>query len=387
LLLLHTSDTHLGASRPRLRDREVDYYDVFDEVVDIAIRERVDAVIHCGDLFNDHRPTPQTYYYAFKSLKRLKDSGIEFLVIAGQHDQPKVASLSPIKVLDEVGLVKSLAVRHGDVESHTINLRSGALGIVAIPYFDPPLAQDVLRRVRPPSTSRRVLMAHMLLKELNIPNAHTSLSELPISNFNYVALGDYHLRYEVNVHGVPVVYPGSTEALDVLEYSDDRFVALVDLSGGEALVSWVKLSRFRRWLVLNISSYSELIKYLGSALNKQFSKAPIVYVRMTEKVRQATDIRSINDYLSRLRDEGKILTYIIRAPEGPEEVAEGGGGEEYVPTLESVVHNLIKDPQVAQLVLNIVKGSDNVEFVKLLITDLISNESLINKLEKLVGRG
>ncbi|MEM0106356.1 MAG: DNA repair exonuclease, partial [Zestosphaera sp.] len=126
--LLHVADTHLGSSRPSgLRERELDFYDVFDEVIEIAIKEGVDAVLHCGDLFDEPRPSPQAYSYAVKSLKKLRDSGIDFLVIAGQHDQPKISALSPIKVLEEVGLAKVLATFKP--ETRVVRLRSGDLGI------------------------------------------------------------------------------------------------------------------------------------------------------------------------------------------------------------------------------------------------------------------
>ncbi|MEM2376475.1 MAG: DNA repair exonuclease, partial [Sulfolobales archaeon] len=133
--LLHVADTHIGYNKPgKLRERELDFYEVFDEVIEIAIRERIDAVMHCGDLFNEPDPDPQTYFYAFKSLKKLRNADIEFLVIAGQHDQPKTSSLSPLRVLEEAGLVKVLAIR--EPATVVVNLRSGDLGVTAIPYAD-----------------------------------------------------------------------------------------------------------------------------------------------------------------------------------------------------------------------------------------------------------
>ncbi len=382
--LLHVSDTHLGSSRPgRLRERELDFYEVFDEVTDIAIKERVDAVLHCGDFFDEFRPNPQAYLYAFRSLRKLKNEGIEFLVIAGQHDQPKISALPPIKVLEEVGLAKVLAT--ADVFTGVLKLRSGELGITAIPYADPKVMQELVKGVRRPTSSRNVMAAHLLLKELNIPGAHLSLAELRASEYSYVALGDYHLRYETKYGGTPVVYPGSTEALDYLESSDERFVAVVDLSTADAVVSWVKLSRFRKWLVVEVSSYNELLKSLSRVNYGEFAKPPILYVKVSGKDLLNVNPRTIADYLSALRDNGKILNYRLEIPGISEDYEEVIYEEPtQTPTLDSVVHNLLKDPKVAEYILNIVKGCDDEGYVETLITALVNDQEMISRLDRLV---
>ena len=389
MLLLHVSDTHLGADKPRrhgrVRERELDFYDVFDEVIDIAIKEGVDAVIHCGDFFNKAEPSPQTYYYAFKSLRRLRDSGIPFLVIAGQHDQPKTATLSPLKLFDEVGLARTLAI--ANASTSVIKLRSGELGVTAIPYTHPQLINDVVKMLRKPESGKRILMAHLLLKELGIPNAHISLSELGVMDYAYVALGDYHLRYEVNYGGTPVVYPGSTEALDVLEASDERYVVLVDLSGSEARVNWIKLNSFRRWVVLNdVRSYSQLIKSLDNIWYSMPGKPPMLHIRVSKDL-PSGDSKLINDYLDSLVRSNKILFYRIEVPGVIEEESSGTYEEvSYVPTLELVVHNVVGDKDLAEVLLGIIKGCDDVGFVNLMINRLVSDVSLLSRLERLIKK-
>ncbi len=382
--LLHVSDTHLGSSKPgKLRERELDFYEVFDEVIEIAVKERVDAVLHCGDLFDDPRPNPQTYLYAFKSLKKLRDNGIGFLVIAGQHDQPKTSALSPIRVLEEVGLAKVLAV--AEPATHVFKLRSNELGITAIPYADPQTMQVQIRGVRKPETARRVLMAHLLLKELNIPGAHLSLAELGSRDYNYVALGDYHLRYKTEYGGTPVVYPGSTEALDYLESGDERFVALIDLSTTDAVVHWVKLSKFRRWLVVTASAYNELLKVLSKVNYDEFAKPPILYAKVMGKDVLSSNPKAMIEHLSYLRDSGKIITYRLETPGVSEDFEEPHYEEPTAaPTLDTVVHNLLKDSKIADYVLNIIKGCDDEGYVETLITALANDQELISRLEKLV---
>jgi DNA repair exonuclease SbcCD nuclease subunit len=53
----HISDTHLGARQFDCDQREQDIYDAFLEAVDHVVEERVDFVLHTGDLFEiaNHR--------------------------------------------------------------------------------------------------------------------------------------------------------------------------------------------------------------------------------------------------------------------------------------------------------------------------------------------
>lgn len=54
----HLADTHLGYRQFGLLEREKDFYEVFDKIIDKIIEEKVDFVIHSGDLFDSARPSP-----------------------------------------------------------------------------------------------------------------------------------------------------------------------------------------------------------------------------------------------------------------------------------------------------------------------------------------
>ena len=48
----HLSDTHLGYRQFGLNEREKDFYEVFELIIDKIIEENVDFVIHSGDFCN-----------------------------------------------------------------------------------------------------------------------------------------------------------------------------------------------------------------------------------------------------------------------------------------------------------------------------------------------
>jgi DNA repair exonuclease SbcCD nuclease subunit len=388
MLLLHISDTHLGCSKPgKHRERELDFYEAFNEAIDIALKERVDVVIHTGDFFDEPRPAPQTYYYAYKSLEKLHSNGIEVLAIAGQHDQPKTSQLPPLKLLQELGVLKLLA--QDKPETHIVKLRSNELGVVAIPYTSPALASSYLNSVKVPETKKRILMAHLLIKELNIPNAHASLAELRPENYSYVALGDYHIKYETVYRGVKVAYPGSTEAVNVLEAAYDRYVALVDLSDDEAVVNWVKLSTPRRWIVKEVNSFTELMQISTSFINVRNAKPPILYIKARKSL-GVLDVEIVREFLNKLVNEKKILMYRVvreeeeRKDKGVEVSLAEGYAETKLPALDQVVMNVLKDHRLAEFILMLIKSSGDENAVKILVEQALNDEDILNKMKSLV---
>ncbi len=82
----HLADTHLGYRQYGLIEREKDFYEVFDKVIDKIIEEKVDFVIHSGDLFETARPSPMALLTFQKGLLKLKGAGIPMYAIAGNHD-------------------------------------------------------------------------------------------------------------------------------------------------------------------------------------------------------------------------------------------------------------------------------------------------------------
>ena len=82
----HLADTHLGYRQFGLIEREKDFYEVFEKVIDKIIEEKVDFVIHSGDLFESAKPSPIALLIFQKGLLKLKGAGIPMYAIAGNHD-------------------------------------------------------------------------------------------------------------------------------------------------------------------------------------------------------------------------------------------------------------------------------------------------------------
>src|SRR5688572_19570011 len=88
--LLHMADVHLGARHHDLgpaaaaqRERQ---FAAFRRAVDIAITEKVDLVLACGDLFDTNNQPRRSVERAAAELKRLVDRHIPAVLIPGTHD-------------------------------------------------------------------------------------------------------------------------------------------------------------------------------------------------------------------------------------------------------------------------------------------------------------
>ena len=89
-LLLHLADVHLGARHADMgaaavqqRERQLA---AFVRAIDVALRERVDATLICGDLFDSNAQPRRSVERAASELRRLTDAGIRVVIIPGTHD-------------------------------------------------------------------------------------------------------------------------------------------------------------------------------------------------------------------------------------------------------------------------------------------------------------
>ena len=101
MMIGHMSDTHLGwyHTGERLVEREEDYYNAFREAVEVFIRERVDLVIHSGDILDTPRPYGTAVAVLIEGVRRLSENGIPFLFTLGEHDIPYIAGVTPYPMI------------------------------------------------------------------------------------------------------------------------------------------------------------------------------------------------------------------------------------------------------------------------------------------------
>ena len=235
---LHVSDTHIGfsaysrLSEQGLNQREQDFFAAFRAAVDAAIRERVDLVLHTGDLFDTVRPSNRAVSFCMEELTRLSQAGIPFLAIAGNHETPKLRETGSVLRFLEF-IPGCTAVYKGRYEVH----RFGDVAFHCVPHAtnqEEFLAE--LARAEPAEGARwNVLALHAGV--LGVAEFRTGeFNELIVpasalqGPWDYVALGHYHKCVQVARN---TWYAGSTERATFREAGEEKGALLVDTRSGE----------------------------------------------------------------------------------------------------------------------------------------------------------
>lgn len=275
--LLHTADWHVGSEIGH-RPRTEEFVAVLDEVVGVAVQEKVDVVLVAGDLYEHRSPSPDAHGLVFDALLRLREQGIPVVAIAGNHDSPALLSVLG-KVLAPLGT--SLVTRPArPVSGGVVEVRSrdgSDTAVVACLPFAPPryfidarrmhdaaesvyldYAEQVGRLIAELSAAFRddrvnVLMAHLFTDGALLGGGERDLgvaigmayavspARLP-GNATYVALGHAHLPQTVKFAPCPARYAGSLLQLDFGEQGEAKSVTLVEaLPGRPAKVSEIAL--------------------------------------------------------------------------------------------------------------------------------------------------
>ena len=248
MILLHTSDWHLGAidcERPLLADQQF----FIDEICRVIEREKVDAVLIAGDVYDRSVASAEAIKLYDDAMTRIcKTLGVPVLIIAGNHDSAeRLASCS--ELLKAVGLhIAGALTRTPEV----------------VPFADtevfllPWITEAKVKSIYPEEKDRiegiedayRVVLdhfraaftpgkKHVLIAHAFITNAETSTSDraaeigfamqVPASvfdGFDYVALGHIHKPQDVTgsirYSGTPMPYSFGREE------TQQKSVTLID---------------------------------------------------------------------------------------------------------------------------------------------------------------
>lgn len=211
--ILHTADTHIGTRQYGLEERRQDFSSAFARVIEIAVEQNVDAVVHAGDLFEDRTPSAEDLHETFQTLYGLREAGIPFLGIVGNHERRR-----GVQWLDLFARLDLAIHLHAD-DVYELN----GVRFVGLDYAG-------RRDVEIPDGDADVLVAHQLLDRVQ-PNGELPLEKLWVASFDYVLLGDWHQHEVWRERDTLVTYPGSTERWS-LDERDQRGVNLIDLDSG-----------------------------------------------------------------------------------------------------------------------------------------------------------
>lgn len=231
----HFADTHLGfqrwgyPDRDGFNQRETDIYKVFNEAIEQMLDRKVEAVIHAGDLFENHHPPTRAIEVALDGLKRLINAGIPVVAVPGNHSTPRNPMAAHVFGLLERFGVKTIHGGPGQV-------RVGDLMVTGIPHdHRPDTLREQIRAAQPdPNAAFNVLVLHVGTEGLaGDGGRETAPVELEPemlnegSDFTYLALGHLHGHFRPTPNAC---YSGSLERLTFGDRAMQKGWVEVDLA-------------------------------------------------------------------------------------------------------------------------------------------------------------
>ncbi|WP_299237395.1 DNA double-strand break repair protein Mre11 [Natronomonas sp.] len=227
--VLHTADTHLGYRQYHSPERRRDFLDAFRAVIEDAIEDDVDAVVHAGDLFHDRRPGLIDILGALDALEPLADADIPFLAVVGNHEAKRDAQW--LDLFERL----SVATRLGD-DPVTV----GETAFYGLDFVPRGQREQLSYEFAPHDADHAVLVSHGLFEPL-VPDygnvewdAEAVLNDATVG-FDAMLLGDEHAATTAELDGTWVTYCGSTERTSASE-RDERGYNLVSFEGGDVRI-------------------------------------------------------------------------------------------------------------------------------------------------------
>jgi DNA repair exonuclease SbcCD nuclease subunit len=216
LRLLHMADVHLGArhedlgeAAAALRERQ---HAALRAAVDLALAERVGAVLVAGDLFDSNTASRRTVEGAVAELARLAAAGIRVVLLPGDHDAYTRSSI--YRAYDIPRLAGDGMVTLLTPEAPVVNLDK--LDAVVVGPADPsrsassPFAD--LEAAALPAKTWRIGMLHAAPGE---GAGQIAEALLEASGLDFVALGHDHVASSGSAGDTTWAVPGSPEQVVV----------------------------------------------------------------------------------------------------------------------------------------------------------------------------
>lgn len=324
--VLHLADTHLGTRQYGLEERRRDFSEAFRQAIEIAVQERVDAVVHAGDLFDDRHPSTEDLHETFQTLFHLKEAGIPFLGVVGNHEQRR--GVQWLDLFAHLGLAVHLSSEPFELQGVLFyGLDYAGRRGVSLPEVEP----------------GSVLVCHQMLDRVR-SDGELRWEDLVGSGARFVLLGDYHEHEVWREGGRIITYPGSTERWQ-LDERRPRGVSLLDLETGRLDRRELRTRRF-----VYISPEEDPLEALRAQRNVLQGAVVCVYWKgLSSKNHDPRDrVREIEE---RAREYG-ALTVRVRDVRGREE-AEGEEESEPLPVqLEFGNLDALLSERLAQLELS-----------------------------------
>lgn len=186
-----------------------------ENIVDFALKEKVDLVLIAGDTFDSNSPSPKSQLFFAEQIKKLTDAQIQVVMIFGNHDH-----MSKEDLLVESNPYFDLLGNGEHVQRVSHVTESGfKYNVTGFSYLNNHIEKDKISEF----PARDALYNFGLMhagqksgeKSQNV-YAPFSLEKIKSLNYDYFALGHIHLR-QILSENPWIVYPGNIQGRQIGE--------------------------------------------------------------------------------------------------------------------------------------------------------------------------
>lgn len=231
--ILSISDTHFDLSTDGIEDpetglnsRTMDIFQAFEQVIDYAIANKVDCIVHSGDVFNSKHPKQNSVDYYYKLIKKLTDNKIFCYTLHGNHD----ANLNLTKK-NGLDIGKTVDIPYTYFTRGNDYLDLGAMQIVSLSYWNTTesiieFLDEIAKQVD--WTRPAILVGHLQVDYPDFPGAYKEdLTFVPVEALNkhpfkFVQLGHIH-KAQILSQSPLTFYTGSLVRTSFTEEFDNKF--------------------------------------------------------------------------------------------------------------------------------------------------------------------
>lgn len=202
----HLADLHLGFRKLERQtsrggnQREADVAEAFRRAVDDLLEQRPDLILLAGDVFHSVRPTNPAILFLFQQLQRVRVAlpDTPVVLVAGNHDTPRSTETGTILKLYEALGVEVVVDRPRRLSFPRLDC-----ALLAVPYQA--LVAPERPALRPErGAARNILVLHGSVEGVaglepasEYAGPPLPRAELALAQWDYVALGHYHVAHEV----------------------------------------------------------------------------------------------------------------------------------------------------------------------------------------------
>ncbi len=261
------SDFHLGAKWDT--EREDDPFDQARESLEKALEMGAQLILIPGDIFESRTPNQEIWSSAMRLLSTVSEKknreieldrlvgkdedditalplrGVPVVAIHGNHERRGKGFVDSIKALESAGLL--IRLHHNSI---VLEDSEQKIAIHGMGYVPGRYARNLLEEWNPEPVDGAVnlLMIHQGLGRFTFSGESSTLrtSDLP-PGFDLYISGHVHYRIESEVHGKPLIFPGSTVRTQLLQIESEvpKGFYMLDIEDGNIDKDFVELETDR----------------------------------------------------------------------------------------------------------------------------------------------